>query len=214
MTGFKLVIFDMDGTLLTERTIFVFAEKKEFKEELLKLINSDMRSYEKTLEIAKFLKGMNSKELLEIFRKIPLQEHVEAVINEIKRKGIKTAIITSSYRFVAEDLGKRLGIDYVFANDLIINNGIVTGRIKLNNINLVQQFDNCKIHSICKSRLLERLWKELDIKTKETIAVGDSEIDICMLEKAGIGIAFNASDEVKKFADISTNDISIILNYI
>ena len=124
MTGFKLVIFDMDGTLLTERTIFVYAEKKELKEELLKLINSDMRSYEKTLEIAKFLKGMNSKELLEIFRKIPLQEHVEAVINEIKRKGIKTAIITNSYRFVAEDLGKRLGIDYVFANDLIINNGI------------------------------------------------------------------------------------------
>ena len=136
MTRFKLVIFDMDGTLLNGRTIFTFAEKKGFKNDLLKIINSDMISYKKTLKIAKFLKGINSSELLEIFREIPLQDHIKTVIKELKKKGIKTAIITNSYQFVADDLKERLDIDYAFANNLIIKNGIVTGKIMLNNTGL------------------------------------------------------------------------------
>ena len=214
MNNFKLAVFDMDGTLLRRRTIFVFAEEKGFMDELLKIVNSNQESYKKSIEIAKLLKGMNSSELLQIFRNIPLQEHVEKVINEIKKKGIKTAIITNSYQFVADDLKSRLDIDWAFANNLIIDKNIVTGELIINNKKLVKQFDGCKIHSICKECVLIEICKKLNITTEEAIAVGDGLIDTCMIKKAGLGIAFNAPQGVQKYADISTSDFSIILKYI
>ena len=86
MVKYNLVIFDMDGTLLNGRTIFFFAEEKGFKKELIKLINSDICSYKKSIKIAKFLKDIKIEELLQIFRKIPLQNNVETVLKEIKKK--------------------------------------------------------------------------------------------------------------------------------
>ena len=86
MTKFKLVIFDMDGTLLKGRTIFIFAEKKGFTDKLLRLIhNSNKKFYERSIDIAKLSKGLKSEELLEIFKKIPLQENVETVVEELKK---------------------------------------------------------------------------------------------------------------------------------
>ena len=211
---FKLALFDMDGTLLKGRTIFVFADKKGFMDDLLAIINSRTKSYQKSIEIAKLLRGMNSKELLEIFRNIPLQNHVEKVIKELKDKNITTSIVTNSYQFVADDLKDRLGIDYAFANNLIIKKDIVTGELILNNKNLKEKFNSCMIHSICKGCILDQLCEKLGIPPDEVIAVGDSNIDICMLEKAGLGIAFNASEEVQKHADIDTSDLDIILNHI
>ena len=214
MTNFKLAMFDMDGTLLKGRTIFVFAHKKGFMDELLNIINSDKISYKKSIEIAKLLKGMRGSELLEIYRSIPLQKHVETVIKELKNKGIKTAIVTNSYQFVADDLKERLGFDYAFANNLIIDNDIVTGELQINNKDLIKHCDACKIHSVCKEQVLESLCKKLGITEEETIAVGDGDIDSCMLKRAGLGVAFNASEKVQQNADVITDDLSVILDHI
>jgi len=207
-------MFDMDGTLLKKRTIFVFAEKKGFYNDLLRIVNSNKISYLKSIEIAKLLRGMDSRELLEIFRDIPLQKNVKIIISELRRRKIKTAIVTNSYQFVADDLKKRLNIDYAFANNLIIDKNIVTGKLIANNRDLTEKNDECKIHSICKSCVMDKLCKKLGITPGEVIAVGDGEIDICMLRKAGIGIAFNAPEKVQKNADIITNDLKIILKLI
>jgi phosphoserine phosphatase len=215
MTRFKLAMFDMDGTLLNARTIFVFAEKKGFQDELTRLIKTqDLEFYEKSIEIAKSLKGMEKKELLEIFGNIPLHEHVESVISELNNKGIKTAIATDSYQFVADDLKERLGMDYAFANNLIMDDGIVTGELEIHNRELKEDFDNSKIYSICKSCVLEDLCRDLNISADETVAVGDGKVDIGMLNKAGLGIAFNAPDEVQKHADIVVNNLREVLGHI
>ena len=214
MAKFKLVVFDMDGTLLKGRTIFIFAEKKGFKEDLLRVMNSDIKPYEKTIEIAKFLKDMDGKDLLEIFRDIPLQRDVEKVVKKLKKEDIITAIATDGYQFVADDLRKRLGIDYAFANTLITEKGIITGEVVLHNTNLTEDFIGHEVYSICKSCVLEQLCNEFGIPEDETIAVGDGMVDICMLEKAGLGIAFNAPDIVRKHADVVTDNMKVILKYI
>jgi phosphoserine phosphatase len=203
----------MDDTLLNGRTIFAFAREKGFTNELLSIIQSKKQSFEKSIEIAKLLKGMKGSELLQIFRSIHIREHVENVIEEIKKKDIITGIATNSYQFVADDLKRRLDIDYAFANNLIMNKDIVTGEIILNNQKKLR-CDGGIIYSICKGYVLEQLCKRLNISIEEAIAVGDGRVDLGMIKKAGLGIAFNAPDEVKSQADLYTSNMRVILDYI
>lgn len=211
----KLVLFDMDGTLLNGRTIQKFAEKKGFKKELYELINNKKKSfYEITIEIAKLLKGMEKEELLNIFREIPLQKNTKKVIQSLKKSNIKTAIVTDSYYFVANDLRKKLSIDYVFANKLLSKNGVFTGEISIHNNKKIKDPINNEIYSICKSCVLDKLCEKLNISEKEVIAIGDGIVDISMIHKSGIGIAFNASDNVNKHANVTTNNLLSILEII
>jgi len=215
MNKYKLIIFDMDGTLIKDRGIFVIAEKMNFKDDLLRLINYDgMDFYKKSIEIAKLTKGMNVKDLLDIFNRIPMQDNLEKIIKEIKNRNIITAIATDSYSFLADNLGHRLDFDYIFANNLIINNDIITGELEIHNKELIKDFYSGKIYSICKSYVLEQLCKKLKISIGESIAIGDGKVDIGMIKKAGLGIAFNASLEVQQNSDISTNNMEEILELI
>ena len=206
-------MFDMDGTLIDGRSIFVFSEKKGFKDKLLRSLQSDKEPYKKTIEIAQFLHGTSSIELLEIFRKIPLHNNVEKVAQKLREKNVKTAVVTDSYQFIADDLKKRLHFDYAFANNLIIEQGIVTGKININNSNL-KRCETGVIYSICKGLVLDQLYTMLNITPAEVIAVGDGVVDIGMIKKAGLGIAYNASEQVQKNADIITNDLAVVLDYI
>jgi HAD superfamily phosphoserine phosphatase-like hydrolase len=215
MGKFKLVLFDMDGTLLKDKGIFVIAEKKDFIEELVRLFKDNSREfYKRSIDIAKLQKGFSKKEYLEIFRTVPLQDHAKDVIGKLKNKKIKTAIVTDSYQFLVDDLKERLGVDYAFGNELVTNGDTITGELVMKNKDLEGEFYTGKIYSICKSRILNQLCEELDINEEEVIAVGDGKIDIGMIKKAGLGIAINALEEVQRNADIVTNDLRIILDYV
>jgi glucosyl-3-phosphoglycerate synthase len=210
---FKLVIFDMDGTLLDGRTIFAFAEKKGFTTQLNKILQSKKEPYKKSIEIAKLLRGFRYKELLEIFRQIPLQQYVNSILPTLKKKLIKTALVTDGYQLFANDLKKRLGLDYAFANRLTIKNEIITGDFLYQNY-MLQRCNDGRIYSICKSLVLDFLCMTMDIAPKEVIAIGDGSVDIDMIESAGLGIAYRASQEVLNHADISTDDLRVILRFI
>ena len=210
---YKLVLFDMDGTLLNGRTIFVFAEKKGFTNQLSAILGSTKEPYEKSLEIAKLLKGMHYQELLEIFRKIPLQQHVETVISKLQDKHIKTAVVTDGYQRFANDLKKRLGLDYAFANRLMANTKVVSGDLLFQNKEL-KRSSNGKIYSLDKHAVLDFLCMILDIPTQEVIAVGDGFVDIDMIKAAGLGVAYRAPPEVQTHADVITDDLRFILPYI
>jgi phosphoserine phosphatase len=210
---YKLVLFDMDGTLLNGRTIYAIAEKKGFTNQLSTILHSSLEPYEKSIEIAKLLKGLRYQELLDIFRKIPLQEHVDSIVPLLRKNKIKTALVTDGYQRFANDLKKRLGLDYAFANRLIINNPLVTGDLFFSN-QVLQRSSDGKIYSICKRSVLEFLCMTLDITPNEVIAIGDGSVDIDMIESAGLGIAYKAPIEVQYHADIATDDLRVILKYI
>jgi len=212
-TKYKLIMFDMDGTLLNGRSIFIFSEKLDFKEKLVQSLQSNTEPYEKSIEIAGFLKGMHKNTLLDIFHSMPLHEHVEDVAQQLHETKIATAIITDSYQFIADDLKNKLSFDYAFANNLKFENNIVTGDIEVNNSKL-KRCETGLMYSICKEQILESLCNSLGITPQEVIAVGDGQVDIGMIKKAGLGIAIHASEKVKQHADVIAEDIKVILKYI
>jgi len=152
MNKYKLVMFDMDGTLLNGKGIFVIAEKLGFYDELIKFFTNvkvPQHYYKKSIEIAKLCKGFRKDEFLSIFHNVPLQDNAENIIKNLKKKNIKIAIATDSYVFLAEDLKNRLKIDFAFANNLLTNNGTITGDIQICNKNLISDITG-NIYSICK----------------------------------------------------------------
>jgi len=212
---FKLVVFDMDGTLLNGRGIFVIAEKYGFVDELWHLIKDDsLPFYKRSIEIAKLSKGNKIDEYLNIFRGVSLQANVTEVADYLKKKDIICAIATDSYNVLADDLKKRLGFDYAFANNLILDEGIITGELEIHNKSLTPDFVSGNVYSICKSQVLEDLCKKHDFSVDEAIAVGDGRVDASMIKKAGLGIAFNAPDDVNDCADIMTDDLTKLLEYV
>ncbi|MFH1100775.1 MAG: HAD-IB family phosphatase [Methanobacteriota archaeon] len=211
---YKLAIFDMDDTLLKGRTIHIIGAQKGFRDEVLRLEDSPIVSYQKNREIAKLLRGIPQQEMIQIFRGIPLQDHVTELMKTLKQKKIRTAVVTNCYQFLADDLKNRLGMDYAVANDIRVQNGVITGELILQNTVLKEKFPGCKIHPICKRSVVDFFCEKLGIQPEEIIAVGDGKIDICMLERAGLGVAFHASREVQEHADISTDDLRIILQYV
>ncbi len=211
--NFKLVIFDIDGTLLEQRSIFVFAEKFGFSKKLMGCIKSEKNPCEKSIEIASYLKGVNILKMLEIFRSIPLQKNAEKTIEKLREKNIVTALATDGYTYFANDLKNRLKINYAFANNLILDKNIVIGKVKPHNTEM-RRCSCGKIYSICKEKVLEDLCKKLSIDESEVIAIGDGLVDIGMIKKAGLGIAYKAPKEVQKNADLITDDLIDILDYI
>jgi phosphoserine phosphatase SerB len=210
---YKLILFDMDGTVLNGRTIFAFAQKKGFTNQLTAILSTIKEPYEKSIEIAQLLKGIRYQELLDIFKKIPLQEHVETLIPFLREKQIKTALVTDGYQRFANDLKKRLGIDYAFANRLSVSNQLVTGDLLFQN-KALQRSNDGKIYSINKRSVLDFLCMILDISPSDVIAIGDGSVDIDMIKAAGLGIAYKAPPEVQRYADITTDDLRVIIKYI
>ncbi|MDI6902588.1 MAG: HAD-IB family phosphatase [Methanocellales archaeon] len=212
---YKLMVFDMDGTLLDGRTIYVLAKKLGFEERLHKIISSDLQKCEKTVEIAKLLSGLSVACFLDVFDEIPLQTGAQKVIVAARKAGMMTVIATDSYQLAANRLAKRLGIDRAFANELEFKAGKITGRIKLNNDRLEPRMAGCKVHSVCKRDILHKLCDELGIAPAESVAVGNAPNDKCMIEDAGLGVAFEAPAELNEVADlILDDDLSKMLDHL
>lgn len=214
MIKYKLVMFDMDGTLIRDKGIFLFAKRKGFINKLKKEFKNKKEFYQKSIEIAKFCKGFSKNEFLKIFRSIGFNPYVKEVIGEIKKKKIKSAVVTDSYSFLAEDIQNRLGIDYAFGNNLLMSEDIITGELEIKNRDCKKEYYTGKIYSMCKTCIMDKLCDELEINVNNVIAVGDGIVDIGMLKKAGLGIAINARPDIQKHADISTDDLRVILDYI
>jgi phosphoserine phosphatase len=209
----KLVIFEMDGILLNGKTIEILADKKGFSNELQAILESEKQPHEKSVELASKLNGMKINEALNIFKQIPLQDQAEAVIQSLRGRRIKIALITDSYQRFANILKKRLNLDFAFGNRLIIKNQLITEKLLIQNL-VLKPSDDGKIYSINKRDILEFLCMILDITEENVIVVGNQPIDIDILECAGLGIAFQAPIDVQRHADLSANDLRVILDYI
>ena len=208
----RLIVFDMDGTLITDRLIFRLAHRFGFETELEKIMSAGIPEYEKTKRIAPLLKGITPEELTSTFDQIPLSPGVPETVAELKKQGHILAIISDSYTIATGRLKKRLGFDHAIANKLVVREGKITGEVEMP-LNWSSDTAGCLKHSVCKLNALLGLSEETGIPLERTVAIGDNTADICMLKRAGLGIAFNPKTRmVSESADITlNNDMSRLL---
>jgi phosphoserine phosphatase len=133
--------------------------------------------------------GLKETRVLGLLRTIPLVEGAEQLIGTLRILGYKTAILSGGFNFFARDLQARLGIDYVFANDLEIVDGMVTGEVRTPIVDGTR-----------KAELLREIAQKESISLEQVVAVGDGANDLPMLGIAGMGIAFRAKPMVRQTA--------------
>jgi phosphoserine phosphatase len=144
------------------------------------------------------LKGLSQSQINEVFESTELTPGAEDLIRVLKRLGYKIALISGGFSCIADRLKSRLGIDYAYANTLIVRDGQATGEVQPPVIDAQRKAD-----------LLEVIAQQEGIHLDQVIAVGDGANDLLMIEKAGLGIAFNAKPAVNERADLALNQKSL-----
>lgn len=198
----RLVCFDMDSTLIETEVIDELADRAGVGAQVRAITESAMRgeidfneSFKRRVAL---LKGLDVSVMQEIAENLPITEGLERMMEVLHRAGYKTAILSGGFTYFGEYLKKRFGFDYVYANELEIKDGkltgnyvgdIVDGKRKAELLRLIAQFENINI--------------------AQTIAVGDGANDLPMLATAGLGIAFHAKPKVKQTAEQSISTIGI-----
>jgi phosphoserine phosphatase len=202
----RLVCFDMDSTLIQAEVIDELAKYAGVGEQVSRITESAMRgeidfkeSFRKRMSL---LNGLSEDVLKDIAPKLPLTEGAERLFTTLRKYGFKTAILSGGFTYFGEYLQKKLGIDYVYANQLEIVDGKLTGK------HLGEIVDGAK-----KAQLLKAIAEKENIHLQQVVAVGDGSNDLPMINIAGLGIAFHAKPMVKASAQhaISSSGLDAIL---
>ena len=198
----RLICFDMDSTLIETEVIDELAERAGVGDEVRAITASAMRGEidfrESFARRVALLKGLDVSVMEEIARSLPITEGLERMMTILKRVGYKTAILSGGFTYFGNYLRQKYGFDYVYANELEVEEGHLTGR-----------FTGEVVDGRRKAELLRLLCQFEGINLAQAVAVGDGANDLPMLSIAGLGIAFHAKPKVKATARQSISTIGL-----
>ncbi len=198
----RLICFDMDSTLIETEVIDELAMRAGVGDEVKAITASAMRGEidfrESFTQRVALLKGLDVSVMEDIAQKLPITEGLERMMTILKRVGYKTAILSGGFTYFGNYLRRKYGFDYVYANELEIEDGHLTGRY------LGEVVDGRR-----KAELLRLLCQFENINIEQSVAVGDGANDLPMLNLAGLGIAFHAKPKVKATAQQSISTIGL-----
>ena len=182
----RLVAFDMDSTLIAAEVIDELAKAAGVGGQVSAITESAMRGEidfkESLRRRLRLLRGLSADTLETVAARIPLNDGAERLITNLKRFGYTIAIISGGFTYFGKRLQQRLGIDYVFANELEIVDGKLTGEVVGDIVDAAK-----------KAEVLREIAAREHLSLQQVIAVGDGANDLPMLGIAGLGIAYHAS---------------------
>ena len=198
----RLVAFDMDSTLIQAEVIDELARLHGVGDRVSAITEAAMRGEldfrESFTRRVSLLRGLAAQRLPELLHTVQLADGAERLVSTLKMLGYKTAILSGGFTFFGNHLQSRLGIDYVFANDLDIQDGVLTGKIASEIV------DGMK-----KAELLATIARKENISLDQIVAVGDGANDLPMLNIAGMGIAFHAKPLVRQSANHAVSHLGL-----
>ena len=198
----RLICFDMDSTLIETEVIDELAIRAGVGEQVKAITERAMRGeidfIESFRERVELLKGLDVSVMQDIAENLPITEGADRLMYVLKKYGYKIAILSGGFTFFGEYLQKRWGIDYVYANELEIKDGKLTGH-----------YVGDVVDGKRKAELLRLIAQVEKVDIAQTIAVGDGANDLPMLGIAGLGIAFHAKPKVVANAKQSINTIGL-----
>ena len=198
LTPKKLVVFDMDSTLITAEVIVEMAKKHGVGDKV-KLItdramNGDLSFDQSLKERVALLKGFNRSHMEDILKNLSYTPGTPEFLTTLNRLGVKTAIASGGFEYFARHILSDLKMDYMFANDLNFENDELTGKI-IGSI----------VNAEAKEQIVMSLAEKENLTLDQVVAIGDGANDIPMLLKAGLGIAIHAKEKVQKTARYRIN---------
>lgn len=205
----RLICFDMDSTLVHTECIDELAERAGVGDQVRAITESAMRGeidfVESFTRRVALLKGLDESVMKEIAENLPYNEGLERMMKVLKRVGYKTAILSGGFTYFCKYLQQKFGFDYVYANELEIEDGKLTGR-----------YVGDVVDGKRKAELLKLLCQVEGINLAQAVAVGDGANDLPMISLAGLGIAYHAKPKVKANAKqgISTIGLDGILYFL
>ena len=198
----RLVAFDMDSTLIDQEVIDELARLHGVGGPVSAITEQAMRGeldFQQSFRArAALLKGLPESALDTVARSVRLSDGAQRLIQVLQRFGYRIAVLSGGFQYVGEHLKRQLGLDYVYANDLVIENGIVTGAVRGEIVDAAR-----------KASLLTEIAEREEIALQQTIAIGDGANDLPMLSAAGLGIAFHAKPLVRATADHSISTMGL-----
>lgn len=198
----KIAIFDMDRTILCDSFIRTAADTYGFRTKLDQIVAETPNPFLRTKLIARLLKDKTIGDLLSVADKIPVTPNLPLVLEQLKKQGYITGIISDSYDCVTNHIKNKYGFDFTISNELEFSRSIVTGEVKIPFVFMPESDGRCG-HEYCKIHAMTRVCEEYRVDMKNTLFVGDGENDICCLKNAGIGVSFCSDNEaVDAAADV------------
>ncbi|MBP5572530.1 MAG: phosphoserine phosphatase SerB [Bacteroidales bacterium] len=198
----RLICFDMDSTLVGAECIDELAERAGVGAQVKAITESAMRGEidfkESFTRRVALLKGLDESVMEDIAKNLPLNEGLERMMKILKRVGYKTAILSGGFTYFGKYLQQKFGFDYVYANELEVENGKLTGRY------VGEVVDGRR-----KAELLRLLCQFEGIDVAQSVAVGDGANDLPMIGTAGLGIAYHAKPKVKATAEQNLSTVGL-----
>lgn len=198
----RLICFDMDSTLIETEVIDELAIRAGVGDQVKAITESAMRGEidfrESFIRRCALLKGLDVSVMQDIAENLPITEGASRLMRILKKVGFKIAILSGGFTYFGNYLKQKFGIDYVYANELEVENGKLTGR------HIGEIVDGKR-----KAELLRLIAQVENVDIRQTVAVGDGANDLPMISIAGLGIAFHAKPKVKATAEQSISTIGL-----
>ena len=194
--GWKPVIFfDMDSTVIDAEGIIELARAKGVGDYVAgvtaRAMNGELDFEHALRERVMLLRGLPARRAIEVADNIPPMPGAEKLMKELKSLGFRTVLISGGFTIIAKRIARQLGIDDFYANELVVDDGALTGDVR-----------GPLTRQNSKKEVLEEICNRLNISPRDCIAVGDGSNDLCWVGVVGTFIAFNAKPIVQKAADV------------